>query len=207
VTVTNDVPDVTIDVPAEDATTDFDSGADRSGGTIDDASGPKTDKPRINRWVRALVHGVLPGFVLVAAIAAGYLKWLAGSAQDAQVASIDALNAAKDSTVAMLTYTPDNVEANLDGAQARLTGTFKDSYASLVHDVVIPGSRQQRISAEVKIAAAAPVSADARHAVVLIFVNQTTTIGGDPPSDTASSVRVALDNVNGHWLISQFDPI
>jgi Mce-associated membrane protein len=99
------------------------------------------------------------------------------------------------------------VEANLDGAQARLTGTFKDSYAALVRDVVIPGARQQRISAEARIAAAAPGLADARHAVVLVFVNQTTTIGGDPPSDTASSVRVALDNVNGRWLISQFDPI
>jgi Mce-associated membrane protein len=175
--------------------------------TIDNGSDHKTNKPRISRWVRLLAHGVLPGFVLLAAIAAGYLKWMAGSAYEAQVASIDALNAAKDITVAMLSYTPDNVEANLDGAQARLTGTFKDSYASLVRDVVIPGARQKRISADAKIAAAAPLSADARHAVVLVFVNQTTTIGSDPPSDTASSVRVALDNVNGRWLITQFDPI
>jgi Mce-associated membrane protein len=203
VTVTNDVREETIDVPAEDATTDLESGADPSAGTIDHGSDAKTDK----RWVRLLAHGVLPGLVLVAAIAAGYLKWMAGSAHEAQVASIDACNAAKDITVAMLSYTPDNVEANLDGAQARLTGTFKDSYAALVRDVVIPGARQQRISAEARIAAAAPVLADARHAVVLVFVNQTTTIGGDPPSDTASSVRVALDNVNGRWLISQFDPI
>jgi Mce-associated membrane protein len=41
----------------------------------------------------------------------------------------------------------------------------------------------------------------------MVFVNQTVIIGADAPTDTASSVRVDLDNVDGRWLISGFDPI
>jgi Mce-associated membrane protein len=43
--------------------------------------------------------------------------------------------------------------------------------------------------------------------VVLVFVNQTIMIGNDPPTATASTVRVTLDRVQGRWLISQFDPV
>ena len=55
--------------------------------------------------------------------------------------------------------------------------------------------------------AAAPVSAKADHAVVLLFVDQTVTVGADAPTNTTSSVRVTLDKVGGRWLISAFDPI
>lgn len=55
--------------------------------------------------------------------------------------------------------------------------------------------------------AAASVSATASHAIVLVFVNQTITIGNDPPSNTASSVRVTLDKSDGQWLISEFEPV
>jgi Mce-associated membrane protein len=55
--------------------------------------------------------------------------------------------------------------------------------------------------------AAASVSADPGHAVVLVFVNQTVTMGTGVPTDTASSVRITLDKVDGRWLISKFDPV
>jgi Mce-associated membrane protein len=32
-------------------------------------------------------------------------------------------------------------------------------------------------------------------------------VGHDAPTDTASSVRVALDKIDGRWLISKFDPV
>jgi Mce-associated membrane protein len=41
----------------------------------------------------------------------------------------------------------------------------------------------------------------------LVFVNQTSIVGTDAPTDTASSVRVGLDKVDGQWLISSFEPI
>jgi hypothetical protein len=45
------------------------------------------------------------------------------------------------------------------------------------------------------------------HAEVLLFVNQTITVGGDAPSNTASTVRVTLDKIDDRWLVSQFDPV
>jgi hypothetical protein len=57
------------------------------------------------------------------------------------------------------------------------------------------------------VAAAASVTADPRHAVVLVFVNQTVLVGSDAPADTTSAVRVTLDKTGGRWLVSQFDPI
>jgi len=140
-------------------------------------------------------------------LGAGYLKWYDSSAHDARVAAGQSVRAASEGAVAMLSYRPDTVEKDLTAAKDRLTGALKDSYSSLIHDVVIPGSKQKMISATSTVPAAASVSASPDHAVVLMFVNQTILIGNDPPTDTASRVRVTLDKVDDRWLISSFDPI
>jgi Mce-associated membrane protein len=159
------------------------------------------------RWSRVIVYGVLPGLALLLASAAGFLKWQDASVRDAQVAQTEAARAAADGTVAMLSYRPETVQKDLDVAQARLTGTFLDSYRSLTHDVVIPGAKEKQISAVATVPSAAATSATENRAVVLLFVNQTVTVGQDAPTNTASSVRVTLDKVDGKWLISGFDPV
>jgi len=159
------------------------------------------------RWKSVVSYGLLPALTLMLAMAAGYLKFVDGSSRDSHLARTQSVQAATEGTIAILSYHSNTVENDLAAAQDRLTGTFRDSYASLTHDVVIPGAKQKQISAQARVPAAASVSANARHAEVLVFVNQTITIGNDAPSDTASSVRVTLDNINGRWLISSFDPI
>jgi Mce-associated membrane protein len=161
---------------------------------------------RIN-WTWVLAYGVLPALALLLAAAAGYLQWQDSSTRDAQLERGESVRAATDSTIAMLSYKHDTVEKDLGAAGDRLTGEFKNSYASLIHDVVIPGAKDKQISAVANIPAAASVSASENHAVVLVFVNQATTIGQDPPTGTASSVRVTLDKIGGRWLISQFQPV
>jgi Mce-associated membrane protein len=154
-----------------------------------------------------LAFGVLPALALLLALGAGYSKWQYGSAKDAELARIESVQFAKDSTVAMLSYRPDTVDKDLGAARERLTGDFKNSYASLTNDVVIPGSKQKQITAVASVPAVASVSADPNHAVALVFVNQTVTIGASAPSDSASTVKVTMDKVDGHWLVSGFDPI
>ena len=73
--------------------------------------------------------------------------------------------------------------------------------------MVIPGAKQKHIGAVATVPAAASVSANANHGVVLVFVNQTVVVGTDPPSATASVERVTLDTVRDRWLISGFDPV
>lgn len=167
---------------------------------------PPSPRRRI-RWSRAIVYGVLPGLALLLASAAGILKWQDASVHDAPTAGADAVRAAADGTMALLSYRPDTVEKDLQAAEERLTGTFLDSYRSLTDDVVVPGAKEKQISAVATVPAAASTSATENHAVVLLFVNQAVTVGQDAPTNTASSVRVTLDKVDGRWLISGFDPV
>ena len=169
------------------------------------AATPKAGR-RIN-WSRVLAYGVLPGLALFLASAAGFLKWQDSSLTDADRGRIEATQAARDSTIALLTYRPDTVERDLGAARDRLTGQFKDAYTSLTREVVIPGSKQKQISAVATVEAAASVSAAPNHGAVLLFVNQTTIVGTNAPAYTASSVRVTLDKIDRRWLISGFDPV
>ncbi len=154
-----------------------------------------------------LAYGVLPALALVLAAAAGFLKWQDNSVRNAEIARIESVQAARDSTIALLSYKPDTVEQQLGAARDLLTGDFRDSYTSLTNDVVIPGAKEKQISAVATVPAAASVSADPNHAVVLVFVNQTVVVGTEAPTDTASSVRIGLDKIDGRWLISKFDPV
>ncbi|KUH86328.1 MULTISPECIES: hypothetical protein [unclassified Mycobacterium] len=163
-------------------------------------------KRKVN-WERVFAFGVLPAIALLLAGAAGYLKWVDNSVRTAETVREESVQVAKDSTVAMLSYKPDTVEQQLNDARALLTGEFEESYTGLINDVVIPGAKQKQISAVASVPAAASVSADPNEAVVLVFVNQTVVVGQDPPTDSASSVRVTLEKVDGRWLISKFDPV
>ena len=168
---------------------------------------PEETPKRGIQWARVFAFGVLPALALLLALGAGYLKWMDNSVRNSDVARVDAMQAAKDSTIAMLSYKPDSVEQQLNAARGLLTGDFRDSYTSLINDVVIPGAKQKQISAVATVPAIASVSADPHHAVVLVFVNQTVVVGQDAPTDTASSVRVTMEKSGDHWLISKFDPV
>jgi len=157
-------------------------------------------------WTRLLVVG-LPALALIIALGVGYLKWLDGTARESRAAAETSVRAASESTVAILSYKPETVDRDLKAATDRLTAGFRQQYTQLVNDVVAPGAKQQHITAVATVPAAASVSATGKHAVVLVFVDQTTTIGNDAPTQTTSSVRVSLENVDGRWLISQFDPV
>lgn len=159
------------------------------------------------RWARAVVYGVLPALALVLAVGAGFLKWEDSTTRVDSAPRIESLQAAKDSTIALLSYQPDTAEQQLNAARDLLTGEFLDSYTQLINDVVIPGAKEKKISAEATVPASASVSADDEHAVALVYVNQRTVIGTDAPSNMTSSIRVSMDKVNGRWLVSRFDPV
>jgi Mce-associated membrane protein len=189
--------------------------AETSADTADDAENadeateaaePAKPKRQI-QWARIFAYGVLPAIALLLALGAGYLKWMDNSVRNDESARNASIKAAQDSTIALLSYKADTVEQQLHAARDLLTGDFRDSYTSLTNDVVIPGAKQKQISAVATVPAVASVSANPRHAVVLVFVNQTVVVGQDAPTDTASSVRVTMDKIGDRWLISKFDPV
>jgi Mce-associated membrane protein len=163
--------------------------------------------PGRNGWSRVVAYALLPAMALLIALAAGYLKWQEATLREDLAAHPQSVQAAVDGTVGLLSYRPETVDKDLEAAKSRLTGKFLDAYTSLTRDVVIPGAKQKQISAKATVAAAALTSETASHAAVLLFVNQTVIVGQTAPTNTASSVRVTLDNIDGRWLISQFDPV
>jgi Mce-associated membrane protein len=185
----------------DDAVADDDDQAEE-----EETAGRIAASRRVN-WARAMVCGVLPAVALLLAVAAGYLKWQDSSASQDATAQIESAQAAKNSTIAVLSYQPDKVDQQLGAARDLVTGEFREAYTQLTRDVVIPGAKQKQISTTASVPAVTSVSANEKHAVALVFVNQTTVIGGDPPTASTSAVRVTLEKVNGRWLISKFDPV
>ncbi|MGE0214672.1 hypothetical protein [Mycolicibacterium sp.] len=162
---------------------------------------------REGRVGRVAVFGVLPVLALMLAPGVGWLKWQAVQAHALQSAGAESVRAATDGTTALLTYRADTVETDLAAARDLMTGAFLDSFTSLAADVVIPGAKEQKISSTATVTAAASVTATTDHAVVLVFVDQTTAVAGAPPTKTASTVKVTLDKVVGRWLMSEFAPL
>jgi Mce-associated membrane protein len=156
---------------------------------------------------RRLAFVLLPLLSMALVLVGAWGKWNVDAHATGDTARASSLQVAGDTAVAMLTYTPDDAAPSLTAAADRLTGDVRDTYLSLIHDVVIPGAQQKRISATARVAASATVSATDHRSVVLLFVDQVITIDEAPPTTTASAVRVTLDNTGAGWVVSGFDPI
>jgi Mce-associated membrane protein len=156
-------------------------------------------------WTRVLVYGVLPGLALLLAMAAGLLKWKDSSIRSIELARSESIWAAKDSTVAVLSFRSDTVDRDVAAARGRLTGGFLDTYSQRMQQDLIPDGRQRRVIATANVPAAAAESVTPNHAVVLLFVSQAIKIGDAPAAESASSVRVTLDKIGDRWLVSDFD--
>lgn len=194
-------------VAADDTTPDD---TDLDGTDLDESEAAVGTAPPVapgRDRARILAYGILPGLVLILCLAAGYLKYVDNSERIDDAAREQSVQAARNSTITLLSYTPDKVEQQLGDALNLLTGGFRDTYTTFTRDVVIPGAQQQQVSAVTTVPSAASVSADPNRAVVLLFVNQTVSVGGNAPTNTASSVRVTLERSGDQWLISAFDPV
>lgn len=141
-------------------------------------------------------------------VASAWLAWDGTARRGAEQAGGDAVEAARESIVAILSYRPDTAEEDLStAARERLTGRFLDDYSQLITTVVVPNAIQKDITASARVPAAAVVSAAAGRAVLLVYVDQTTAVGEESPTQTNSSVRVTMERVDGRWLIAGFDQI
>lgn len=211
----------TIDPPADlevEAPTDGGDGPDADRGHSEGSEDTETElgelaKPGPNpsrtgsRWTRIVAYGLLPAAVMLLGAAAGFFCYRNQSDTAADQARTASVKTATDDTIALLSYQPDTADKTLNDSRDRLTGNFRDAYSSLIHNVVIPGAKQKHISSVATVPAAASVSASGRHAVVLVFVNQSVIVGSDAPTATTSCVKVGLDKVGDRWLISKFDPV
>jgi Mce-associated membrane protein len=154
---------------------------------------------------------VLPAALLAAsAIAAGVVFWFLFRPD--QLTNADAqqqvIAAAKEGTEALLSYSPESLDADLANAKSHLTGEFLSYYNDFTDKVVAPASRDKGVKTEANVARAAVSQMRPDKADVLVFVNQVTTSKERPtPALSTSSVMVTLLRADGRWLISGFNPV
>jgi Mce-associated membrane protein len=119
-----------------------------------------------------------------------------------------AIGAASDGAVAVLSYSPDNLDRDFAKAKSHLTGDFLAYYNKFTEQLVAPMAQQKHITQTAKVVRAAISELHPDSAVVLVFLNQTATSKDTPePLITPSSVRVTLTKVSDSWLISKLDPL
>jgi Mce-associated membrane protein len=115
---------------------------------------------------------------------------------------------ATDGTTALLSYTADTADSQLDAASSLLTGDFLEYYRQFTQQVVVPAAKEKNVNTQASAVGAAIENVGTRDATLLIMVNQITTTSDTPePATSQSAVRVELKKVDDQWLISAFTPV
>lgn len=128
--------------------------------------------------------------------------------QTTEAAEREAIKAASEGSVALLSYAPDTLEHDLVTAKTHLTGDFLAYYDKFTRQIVTPAAKEHHVQTTAVVARAAVSELRTNSAVVLTFIDQTTMSKDKPePIVAASAVRVGLTKIDGRWLISSFDPV
>jgi Mce-associated membrane protein len=214
---TKDTGDVT-DVDETESVTD--DSVDEADDAIEDQDTASDEKPSekrdgiVRRSARVVV-GRLGAIVLTVALlaSAGVAAWVyferyRPDQQTNDAAATVALDAAKTGTVALLSYSPESLDKDFSNAKSHLTGDFLSYYTNFTEQIVTPAAKQKSVKTSAAVVRAGVSELSPDSAVVLVFINQTTTSKENPDGAfAASAVKVGLKKINDAWLISAFDPV
>lgn len=186
---------------------DSDSDVDTDAEVGDDSVPPATKRRLFSTTVGVAIVGVL--LVAAASVTAWlYFGQYRPSQQTGPAAADSALQAARDGTVALLSYAPDTLDADLTAAKSHLTGEFLTYYTQFTDQIVKPAATEKQVETTATVVRAAVSDIQPDKATVLAFVNQTTLSAERPDPELAnSSVLINLTKVDGKWLISEFKPV
>jgi Mce-associated membrane protein len=180
----------------------------------DDTTAPKATPRKSDKLAflrRVKVFPVV--LVLLLGVSGGLAAWLYFSQyrpdeQTDAAAGRAAVDAARDGTVALLSYKPDTLSQDFAAAKSHLTGDFLNYYDQFTQQVVTPAAKEKALTTTAQVVGAAVSELHSNSAVVLVYVNQATTSKDRPdPAMASSSVKVSLTKVHGKWLITKFDPV
>ena len=178
---------------------------DKAADSADSSSAARRSLPTIPLIPAALVLGLLA--------AGGLAGWLYFTQYRPDKQTDDAVaqsvvNAARDGTVALLSYKPDTLNQDFAAAKSHLTGDFLNYYDQFTKEVVTPAAQTKGVTTTAQVAGAAVSELNPDKAVVLVFIDQATTSKERPdPAMASSSAMVSLAKVHGDWLITKFDPL
>ncbi len=137
-----------------------------------------------------------------------YFAWYRPDQQTDPNVARSVISAASDGTVALLSYSPESLDKDFATARSHLGGDFLSYYKEFTEQIVAPAAKEKSLKTTAHVMRAALSELHPDSAVVLVFVDQSTTSKDSPdPSMAASSVVVNLTRVNGNWLITKFSPV
>jgi Mce-associated membrane protein len=145
--------------------------------------------------------------VAVLVITDGVLSWGAHRAESRARARADALSSASSRLPQLLTYSYGTFARDGSIALAQTTGSFHDSFASLLRTSVAPAAATKKITTSAKVTAAGVVRERGGEVTVLAFLTQTTTAPGSAPQVTTSRVDVTMKQIGRGWLIAGVQPV
>ena len=178
---------------------------DKTADTADSSPLARRSLPAIPLIPAALVLGLLAASALAGWL---YFAQFRPDTQTDNAVAQSAVNAARDGTVALLSYKPDTLNKDFAAARSHLAGDFLNYYDQFTKEVVTPAAQSKAVATTAQVVGAAASELHPNSAVVLVFVNQVTTSKERPdPAMASSSVLVSLTKVHGDWLITKFDPI
>jgi len=187
--------------------------ADAADTAVDDSPKRTVRERRGLPWVLRKVKVVPAILVLLLLISGGAAAWMyfnrfqPNQHTDPSVARA-VVNAASDGTIAMLSYSPESLDKDFATAKSHLSGDFLLYYTQFTDQIVAPAAREKSLKTTAHVMGAGLSELHPDSAVVLVYVDQTTTSKDMPdPSMSASTVLVSMARVNARWLITKFDPI
>jgi Mce-associated membrane protein len=212
---TDETADVT-DVDETGKLTDeaVDEATENDDGATETESQPEPRDGIVRQLARG-ARGRLGVILLAAALvaSAGVAAWLyfeqyRPDQETDAAASAVALDAAKNGSVALLSYSPESLDKDFANAKSHLTGDFLSYYTQFTEQIVTPAAKQKSVKTSAAVVRAAVSELHPDSAVVLVFINQNTSSKENPDGAfAASAVKVGLKKINDTWLISSFDPV
>jgi Mce-associated membrane protein len=190
------------------------SSADEDSRPAGQESAPSGRSNAIRRWARRGLAKwpwiVATTFVLAAVVAAGgiYVVVYRPDQRVSEATAHRAVQVASDGAAAVLSYSYDHLDHDFARAKSYLTGDFLAYYSKFTNDIVGPTAQQGQLTTTGKVLRAAVSDLHPDSAVVLAFIDQTTTsVKKKDPEKAQSAVQITLTKVDGSWRIAKFDPV
>lgn len=175
-----------------------------------DGAPPRATGGRVRRvlahW-RAIVLTVL--VIGATAFASGYFYLVyRPDVQTDSAAVHQAVMAASDGAVALLSYSPDTLSRDLTNAKSLVTEDYLTYYQQFADQIVGPAAQRGQVTTTTTVVKAAVSEMHPNSAVVLAFIKLKTERKDQPePVVTSSSLRVTLTKVHGSWLIEKLEAV
>ncbi len=151
---------------------------------------------------------ILAGVVALGLVALMIVGHQARKAEATDRAAASAMNTARTSVPAILSYTDSGLSAHLQTNRRLMTADYAQRYAAMVRKRVIPHARRFGVANQVGVVSVGTVRSTPDSAVVLVFANQTTRTKEKPDGITQGTrLEVTLQRTGGRWLVDDMKPL